>query len=704
MLRNLKLQSRFTIFILLVTLPLLVGSLLFLNNQASKQINEQANRVLRDANRAIEVNTSTWLEQQFRALQQTANLTDVISMDPTLQKNALVAMAQAHPNLYLVHTLDMNGFNVARNDDAELKDYSDREYFLGAISGDPIAYQVVIGRTSGQPSLVLAVPIHDKDSNIIGVASSAGQLDDVSQKVISTDLGKTGIAFIVDTDNKIIAHPDSTYTTGELQDFSEYPPVAALRQGQTGIINFVDKDGVKWRAFVSQIDNGWGIVAQQTEAELLTPIRTFHTSTLISAIVVLGFLIIFSSFVIRRNTAPIRVVTETAISIAEGNFGQRIPVQRNDEIGQLGNAFNAMAAKIQDLVSNLEVSVVERTTELEMANQQIQHRASQFEAIAQVARNISTSQNLETLLPKITNVVSERFGFYHVGIFLLDDEREFAVLRAANSPGGKKMLGRVHKLKVGETGIVGFVTSQGRPRIALDTGSDAVYFNNPDLPDTRSEMALPLIAGSQVIGALDVQSRDVNAFSQEDINTLSTLADQVSIAIQNARLYEETRNALAQSQALYKQFAQTGWSQFTQSQKLTGIQHNKTSTTILREPLATDSFDGGSTLDLPINLRNQKIGSLKIRASDDRQWTQDEIDIASAIIERAAIAMENARLLDDAQRRATREQIIGEISATVSSSTDMAEILRSAVQELGRKMGGAEVVLELGSENSNYEE
>lgn len=700
MFRNLKLQSRFTIFILLVTLPLLAVSLLFLNDQASKQINEQANHALRDSNYAIEVSTSTWLEQQFRALQQTANLADVISMDPIRQRNALIAMAQAHPNLYLVHTLDKNGFNVARNDDAELKDYSDRGYYKSVMSGEPIAYQVVIGKTSGQPALVLAVPIFDKDSNIIGVASSAGQLDDVSREVINTDLGETGIAFIVDTDNNIIAHPDNTYTTGELQDFSEYPPVAALRNGQTGLINFVDENGVRWRAYISRIDNGWGIVSQQTEAELLTPIRAFHASTIIITLVGLAFLIIFSSIVIRRNIAPIQVVTDTAISIADGNFGQRIPVQSNDEIGQLGTAFNTMAAKIQELVSELGTRVSERTAELEMANRHIQHRASQFEAIAQVARNISTSQNLETLLPKITDVISERFGFYHVGIFLLDDERRFAVLRAANSPGGKKMLERVHQLKVGETGIVGFVTSQGRPRIALDTGSDAVYFNNPDLPDTRSEMALPLIAGNQVIGALDVQSLDVNAFSQEDVSTLSTLADQVSIAIQNARLYEETRSALAQSQALYKQFAQAGWNQFTQSQKLIGIRLNKARTTVLREPLATKVINGENTLDLPINLRNQRIGSLKIRAADDRQWTQDEIDIAAAIIERAAIAMENARLLDDAKRRATREQIIGEISATVSSSTDLAEILRSAVQELGHKMGGAEVVLELGVETN----
>ena len=326
-----------------------------------------------------------------------------------------------------------------------------------------------------------------------------------------------------------------------------------------------------------------------------------------------------------------------------------------------------------------------------------------FEAISQVTRSISTSQDLETLLPQITNVISQQFGFYHVGIFMLDADREFAILRASNSPGGQKMLVRKHQLKVGETGIVGNVTGQGKARIALDTGADAVYFDNPDLPDTRSEMALPLTSSNQVIGALDVQSVESDAFSQEDVNTLSTLADQVSIAIQNARLYEETRNALAQSEQLIQQFTQAGWSQFTRSQKLTGIRRSKAKATLLKEPLTADDLNGGNTLNLPINLRGQKIGALKLRAPDEHQWTQDEIDIATSIIERAAIAMENARLLEDAQQRATRERVIGDISASISTFSDMEGILRTAVQQLGRRMGGAEVILELGADLESQE-
>jgi len=211
-------------------------------------------------------------------------------------------------------------------------------------------------------------------------------------------------------------------------------------------------------------------------------------------------------------------------------------------------------------------------------------------------------------------------------------------------------------------------------------------------------MALPLRVGNQVIGALDVQSTESNAFSQEDVETLSTLADQVGVAIQNARLYEETRNALAQSQALQQEFIRTGWGQFTRSQKLVGIQRSNAVTTLLKSAPEPDELNSEDMLELPINLRNQKIGTIKLRAKEKRQWNQDDIDIATAILERAAIAMENARLLSEAQRRASRERMIGDIAASISTSSDMEGILRTAVQVLGRRMGGAEVILELGTE------
>ncbi|MBI3162558.1 MAG: hypothetical protein HYZ23_08610, partial [Chloroflexi bacterium] len=150
--------------------------------------------------------------------------------------------------------------------------------------------------------------------------------------------------------------------------------------------------------------------------------------------------------------------------------------------------------KLEGATTHLDQRIRERTLELEKANQQAQERAARLQIISEISQEISSNvdQNPRMFLDRITQLISEKLGFYHVGIFLLDKNREFAVLRAANSEGGKRMLERRHQLKVGGTGIVGYASQSGRPRIALDTGSDAVFFNNPDLPKTRSEIALPL--------------------------------------------------------------------------------------------------------------------------------------------------------------------------------------------------------------------
>jgi len=372
--------------------------------------------------------------------------------------------------------------------------------------------------------------------------------------------------------------------------------------------------------------------------------------------------------------------------------------------------------ELQKISEGLEKLVQERTKEIESARLISDRRAKQFEAISQVSRTISSVQELDSLLSQVTTVISREFGFYHVGIFLVDNAKEYAVLSAANSEGGQVMLARGHRLKIGETGLVGYATGTGKARIALDTGTDAVFFDNPDLPNTHSEITLPLLVGEEIIGALDVQSTEVNAFSQDDIRTLSTLADQVGIAIQNARQFDETRKALRESNALSRQFAQTGWQQLTKTKKLAGVLHTGAKSSLLYTNNGRGGEQGisstgllrakgrGATLSLPIKLRGEVIGSVDIRAPENRQWDEDEMDVVTAIIERAALAMENARLLEESQKLAAKERTIGDISAKISASINLKNILQTAVEELGRAMPGSDVIIELEQENEVVEQ
>ena len=362
--------------------------------------------------------------------------------------------------------------------------------------------------------------------------------------------------------------------------------------------------------------------------------------------------------------------------------------------------------ELTELRVDLERRVVERTSELTK-------RASQLEAVSSVARTIASVQDIDTLLPAITKLISQRFDFYHVGIFLLDAKQENAVLRASNSEGGLRMLNRQHSLPLDHHSIVGYSISRSEPRIALDVGADSVYFNNPDLPDTRSEMALPLRVAGRVIGSLDVQSTETNAFSEEDTTVLTTLTGQVAIAIENARLFGEARNALHESKALFEKYTQQEWGNFVRHVKQSGFifdgkQVIPLDSTIKREATKAVMQTGSLALEkesvsiaIPIKLRGQTIGVLDVRSKKGgRQWKQDEITMLEAAAERAALALENARLVESAQRRAARERAIGDISTKIGAVSSLESILQTAVEELGRKIGGAtEVSLEINTED-----
>lgn len=368
--------------------------------------------------------------------------------------------------------------------------------------------------------------------------------------------------------------------------------------------------------------------------------------------------------------------------------------------------------ELQKFTRGLENTIASRTSELDAAYLRNERRARQFEAIARISRAITQTQNFDALLNQVTELISEQFSIYHTGVFLLDVNNEYAVLIAANSPGGKRMLQRNHKLRVGQTGIVGYVAGTGLPRIALDTGTDAIYFNNPDLADTRSEIALPLLRkGNEIIGVLDVQSREPNAFTQEDVGSLTTLADQVAIAIENSRLFEEQKRILNEAQTAYNRDFRESWLRFTRSKGVAGIQRRNLKTSILPEPLdipgadeairsgeayQTTSEDGSALLTIPVKLREQTVGIVNVKAENNRVWSADEMDIVNAILERAALSIENARLLEESRLTAEREHIIGEISTKINSGTQVEEILKMAVRELGSRISGAQVTVEVG--------
>jgi GAF domain-containing protein len=364
-----------------------------------------------------------------------------------------------------------------------------------------------------------------------------------------------------------------------------------------------------------------------------------------------------------------------------------------------------MADRLQELLSGLEQQVAERTRALE-------RRAVQLQAAAEVGQAAASIRDLDALLSQVTHLISERFGFYHVGVFLIDEREEYAVLRAANSPGGQQMLARGHRLGVGKQGIVGHVTGTREPRVALDVGDDAVFFDSPDLPDTRSEMALPLVVGDQLLGALDVQSSKEAAFTQEDIAVLQVLADQVAMAIDNTRLLAEARSALEAERRAYGEISREAWAEIFDIRpdlSFRSSEHGVTDAGDVWKPEMEQAWlqekvvqgsegntDGNLPLALPIKVRGNVIGVLdtyKLAAAGT--WTTEEVALLEALTEQVGMALESARLHQETRQRAERERLAAEVTARMRETLDVETVLKTAVQEVRQALGVPEVEVRL---------
>lgn len=401
-------------------------------------------------------------------------------------------------------------------------------------------------------------------------------------------------------------------------------------------------------------------------------------------------------------TRPLGHLVQAAERITAGDLSKPVSVSTRTEVGALARVFNAMARQLQALIGGLEERVAERTAELEEANQRNEQRAKQFEAITLVSTATSSIRSLKELLPRITELISQQFGYYHAGIFLNDLNNENAVLSAANSEGGQRMLKRGHQLKIGEQGIVGYAISTAEARIALDVGEDAVYFDNPDLPDTRSEMALPLKVGDTIVGALDVQSTQESAFSEEDINVLSVLADQVSLAIDNARLFGQSRRSLAELETMNRQFLRQAWGRLPKEQNLAGFRYNVHGASPIEAKTQFNNTGSGeeetkegnnSGVSVPIVIRGETIGTLSVHIPADNNINADQMDLVNAVAERVALSAENARLFEETTRRAERERLVSDITVKIRSTNDPEVMIQTALDELKDALGATNVQL-----------
>ena len=440
-------------------------------------------------------------------------MVDVVITD---RYGALVAAAS--PNYDYLQT-DKNWWKLAYNDGQ------------GAIYfGNPATNK--FGSTFGLP---IALPIYADDGDgVVGVIRGTYKAEAIIDQLGSLEFAKTGHLDLVLADTAILMSDGTEPIDDHLKNIATTNDQAAVEIDVEGTPSFAVLAAVKSSdpeegQFINQLN--WRIFAHQSRAEVLAPVdaqtRTLEIVTVLITVVVAGLSFALSQSLMR----PITHLTSVAEKLSTGNLDATATVESTDEFGTLAQAFNGMTTQLRTLVATLEDRVRARTAQLRTS--------------AEVGRAATSMLDPRQLTRDIVNLITDRFGFYYAALFLLDDEGRYAVLQDATGEAGHTLKERGHRLEINNLSMVGSAVLMRQARIALDVGQGATRFANPLLPNTRSEIALPLIVGDRVLGALDVQSTEAAAFDDASAELLQNMANQVAIALVNAdtlsRSQQQTR-------------------------------------------------------------------------------------------------------------------------------------------------------------------
>ena len=745
---NYTLHTKLVIVLLVVVLTS-VGLLAFLNNRATRlALTDDANQALFAAASQTATNIDAFINTNLDVIRTEAQLplwsTYLKLVADQKSDSRIEAEVRAtlralsrKTNISSYALLDGQGRDVMDTFASHIgTDKSGRKYFQEPLkSGLPYASPVEFSPTTGKPSLYFSSPVRGSAGHIVGILRMRYDTTVLQTLVVQSNglAGPDSFAVLFDEYHIRLAHGTAPETVlqavapldparlADLQAVHRLPDLPAeelstdspaLEQNLTkaaGQPYFAVEDAaisgrMNQAAVTTLKTQPWLVAFFQPQDVFLAPVGAQERRAVLLAVVIAAVVVGAALGMAQLLAGPIIRLTAVAASVSAGDLTARARVESGDEIGTLATTFNSMTEQLHGLISGLEQRVADRTRDLE-------RRTHYLEATAEVAREAVSVLDLHELLSRVTALISERFGFYHTGLFLLDPSGEWAVLQAASSEGGQRMLARGHQLRVGQKGIVGYVTGRGEPRIALDVGADAVFFDNPDLPDTRSEMALPLRARGEIIGALDVQSKEPEAFSGEDVAVLETLADQVAMAISNARLFQQAEEGLEAERRAYGELSRQAWDEMLRARPDLGYRYDEEGVVPLAghpspgERRGDDSERGSEPvkelpeLALPVRVRGRVIGTINAhKPSGAAEWTAEEVALMETLTDQLGVALESARLYQDTQRRAARERLTGEVTARMRETLDMETVLKTAVQEVRQALGLPEVVIRLASQ------
>lgn len=749
---NLSLQTRLVIFMLLIALIPLVIIAIRDTIQTQQALTKGAEISLKAGATQTANSLDNFIQNTLSTVSSEAQLADFITyltVSPTVRTGTVIQARtldllenlskKDSTNIISYALVDTNGNVILDNASDILRNESTEPYFLPVQFSDNPVVSYVTYEEDKTTSITFASAVKNINGGYIGVLRVKYR-SAVLQDVITKSIGPSTDTLVLLLDQLSIRLADSQ--NPELIQKSIVPlnPVDfSIAVNNHRLLNTSpEEQATNYTDFELALDNAvnqpffqaditpningddtiavaflqtqpWVIAYSRPTTIFLADVQRQIRTNIIFVLGTSIVVALIAALIANSLTNPIIALSKVANSISQGDYNARANVKNTDEIGVLALAFNSMTDQLQSILVGLEQRIDERTADLKKSTLEL-------ETIAEVARDITIIRDLSTLLNVSANLIRERFNYYHVGIYLIDDAGEFVYLRAASGMSAQEMLDQNYKLKIGQEGLTGNVVRTGRAYIAQDVGKDAVRFQNPFLPQTHSEIALPLRSRNITIGILDIQTDIESAFEERSTNILQLLADQLAAAIENAQLTQQVEGTFTELNTAYRLQTQSVWQSTLNNRENSAYEYNGMQMQSVPQNLPidllkqleagkaivtqTNASDVKKTLLVPITVRNQVIGVIGLEQEDpNRTWTEEEMAVAEAAANRAGLTLENARLLEESQRRAIKERTIFEATARIGSALNVENILEATAEELEKILSGSEVILQFQSDS-----